>query len=82
MLCDVFGRYLPSILYRSGHYDVVGRYLPSILYKSGHCDVVGRYLPSILYSATVLRFGHCVMWLLGTCFLCCIVLLFSGLVTL
>jgi len=27
----------------------------------------GRYLPSILYNATVLRFGHYVMWLVGTC---------------
>jgi len=36
--------------------------------------VVVRYLLSMLYSATVLRFGHCVMWLLGTCFLCYIVL--------
>jgi hypothetical protein len=45
------------------------------------CDVVGRYLPSILYSATVLRFGHCVMWLAGTCLPYYTELLSLGLVT-
>jgi hypothetical protein len=46
------------------------------------CDVVGKFRPSILYSATFVRFGHYVMWLVGTCLLYCIVLLSSGLVTL
>ena len=41
--------------------------------------MVGRYLSCVLYSATVLRFGHCVMWLVGTCLVYCIVLQSSGL---